>query len=616
MEFRILGRPDVYREGEWLDTGPPKQRAVLAALLLSTNQTLTTDHLREAVWGRPPSAAGANLRTYLGGLRRALQVPGERGSRLTTFRAGAYRLSVHPGERDVQRFEALADDGERLLRAGRLPAAADHLGRALGLWRGRALDGVSYGPALEPIVLRLEERRLVVAEQWAQARLALGQPDGVVTELRALVKEHPLRERLWTHLIRALCQSGHPGEALAAYAELRAVLGTELGTDPGPDLRGLHERILKGEEPVGRAGALATAGPPRQLPAWQRRLYGRTAELSRLGRLLAAAGRGRGPVLVAIHGMPGVGKSALALSAAQACASRFPDGQFYVDLQGTAPAAEPRRPVDVLTRFLRTLGIPAEAVPDDEAEAAALFRSLVARRRVLVLLDDAGALDQVRPLLPAGPGCAALVTSRAVLTGLAEAVPLPLDPIPPSDSTALLAELAGALRVAAEPDAAARLGNLCGHLPLALRITSARLAARPGWPLAALADRLAVAERRLDELAVADLAVRTSIDTTCRRLAEPARLALRRLGLLRAGVFPSWALAALLDMPVAPVERTLDDLVAVHLVETEGARYRIHDLIHLYAREQAIAADTPYARAAAARRLASTVRLHRRLRAA
>ncbi|MEN3613145.1 BTAD domain-containing putative transcriptional regulator [Plantactinospora sp. ZYX-F-223] len=608
MEFRVLGRPDVSHGGERLDVGAPKQRTVLAALLLSTNEALSTEHLMDSVWWKPPAAAGANLRVYLAGLRRVLQVPGEQGSRLHTLRAGGYQLSVHPGELDLDRFNELADQGEEALRVGQLPAAADRLEQALRLWRGRALDGIAYGPALQAIVLRVEERRLSVAEQWAQTRLDLGQPENVITELRALVKEHPLRERLWEQLMLALYRSGRFGEALRTYADLRVLLARELGIDPGPKLRRLHKRILYDSDSLRGAasgGQGRPAAAPAQLPACPRPLHGRDAELAWLSATLKGGAHG-GPVVVAIDGIAGVGKSALALAAAHECASTFPDGQLYVNLHGATPGHEPLRPIEVLGRFLRTLGVRPTAVPEEEAEAAALFRSLVARRRMLVVLDDAASLAQVRPLLPGGSGCAALVTSRAVLAGLAEAVRLPLGLLSPADAVSLLEHFAGLARVTADPAGAARLAALCGYLPLALRIACARLAARSGWPVAELADRLEAAQHRLDELAVADFAVRASLDLTFRGLTDQAKTAVRRLGLLRARDFPAWALAALLDAPLDHTGRVLDDLVAVHVVEPVAVagqtRYRFHDLVRAFAREQATA-DQRHTRTAAIRRL-------------
>ncbi|MDQ7908257.1 AfsR/SARP family transcriptional regulator [Phytohabitans sp. ZYX-F-186] len=261
MEFRVLGRPEVCQDGECLDSGTLKQRTVLAALLLSANEPLSTARLVDSVWWDPPAAAGSNLRMYLSGLRRLLRVPGEQGSRLRTPWTGVYELTVLPGELDLDRFYGLADRGGRELRDGRPRAAADSFEQALRLWRGRALDGLACGPGLQTKVMLVEERRLAVAEQWAHAWLDLGRPERVVPELRALVKEHPLRERLWGCLILALCRSGRPGEALAAYAELRGVLAAELGTDPGPELRRLHERILRGDGSLADARPVPADGP-------------------------------------------------------------------------------------------------------------------------------------------------------------------------------------------------------------------------------------------------------------------------------------------------------------------------------------------------------------------
>jgi DNA-binding SARP family transcriptional activator len=248
VEFRVLGRLDVSHDGERLDVGASKQRAVLAALLVSPNEPISSDRLMESVWWTRPSAAGSNLRMYLSGLRRALRVPGEGGSRLRTLRAGRYQLCVEPGELDLDLFNGLVEQGEHALRTGRKPAAADCLERALRLWSGRTLDGVTGGPGLQAKMTLLEERRIGIAERWARLRLEMGQAEEIVGELRALVGEHPLRERLWGYLMVALCRSGRPGEALAAYALLRTGLATELGVDPGPELQRLHQQILRGAD--------------------------------------------------------------------------------------------------------------------------------------------------------------------------------------------------------------------------------------------------------------------------------------------------------------------------------------------------------------------------------
>ncbi|MFI7426739.1 BTAD domain-containing putative transcriptional regulator [Micromonospora sp. NPDC049836] len=627
LTFEVLGRPRVCRDGAALELGTPKQRVVLAALLLNPHRPLSTAQLVESIWWHPPSAAVPNVRLYLAGLRRALHLPGESESRLRTERAGGYRLRIEPGELDVHRLATLTDAGDQALRDGRLPVAAEQLGRALRLWRGRTLDGMTYGPAIEANVRALDEARLRVAEKWARIQLDLGRPEETVPELRALVAENPVRERLWMRLITALHQAGEPGAALAAYAELRKVLATELGVEPAPDLRVLHQRILRSEAqghtgyderplratPAGGARGRAPAvSRPRQLPGARGELHGRDRELAQLRRLLAEV-VDRGPVVVTIDGVAGVGKSALAVAAA-AAAPGFPDGQLYVDLQGATPGLEPLRPVDVLGRFLRALGVPAARVPDEEAEAAALFRSTVARRRVVVVLDNAVSPAQVRSLLPGGRGCAAVVTSRRGLPEMAVADRIRLATLPPDASVAVLRQFAGPDRVAADADAARRLAELCGHLPLALQVAGARLAARPDWPVAHLADRLAAARRRLDELAVGDIAVRSSIELTYKSLDPTGLRAFRRLGLLPARDFSAWALAALLGVPLTEGERVLEALVTARLVEPVAApgpgglpgTYRMHDLIRLFAADQVAVTDQPRVRAAAVRRLVGT----------
>lgn len=634
VQFRVLGRPEVRIDGERLDLGAPKQQTVLAALLFSTNEVVSGDRLTEAVWWKPPAAAHANARGYLARLRRLLWLPGEQESRMHRMHGG-HRLRVLAGELDLNLFEELASQGEQALGAGRLQVAADRFEQARQLWRGPALESMAYGPGLQVKVARLEERRLAVAEQWAQAQVDLGHHERLVVELRGLVAEHPLRERLWAYLMIALHRSGRQAEAVAAYAQVRAVLAEELGTDPGPELQRLHEKLLRGDAlvpsaPVGSAlaadiaitiGDGGTDGgqpgdlpdgravvSPRQLPAGPSAFCGRTGELLQLQRLVDGIGNGHDPAVVAIDGTAGVGKSALALATAHRVAGSFPDGQLYVDLQGATPGVEPLQPIEVLGRFLRALDVRPGTVPSDEAEAAALFRSLVATRRILVILDDAASAAQVRPLLPGGPCCAALITSRNTLTGLMHATRLHLDLLSPAESVSLLQKVAGPARIAAEPAAAARLAALCGHLPLALRIAGARLAARPGWLVAGLADRLAADRYRLDELSVADIAVRTSIGVTYRGLAEDSRRALRYLSLLRARDFAPWALAALLDVPPARADRLVDGLLTVHLLEIASTgpgepRYRFHDLVRLFARERAAEEDQPEVRAEALRRM-------------
>jgi DNA-binding SARP family transcriptional activator len=262
VEFRVLGPVEVYQDGTCLDVGAAKQRTVLAALLVNANEPVSRDRLVRSVWRDPPAAAGSNLRQYLAGLRRVLELPGEPASRLQTVRAVGYQLRVLPGELDLEQFNRLADRGKRRSREGQLPEAVNCLERALGMWRGRTLDGVAGGHVLEAQVTLLEERRLAVAHQWARLAMQLAKPEQVAVQLHALAREYPLRERLWGQLMIALCRSGRPAEALAAYAELRTTLAAELGTDPGPELRRLHNQILRQDDSLAPSGARSANQPP------------------------------------------------------------------------------------------------------------------------------------------------------------------------------------------------------------------------------------------------------------------------------------------------------------------------------------------------------------------
>ncbi|WP_460526802.1 AfsR/SARP family transcriptional regulator [Flindersiella endophytica] len=628
MDFRVLGRLGVSFDGRSIDSGTPKQRTVLAALLLDANEVVSNDRLIDSVWWDPPPAARANLRAYITGLRRSLHVSSDKSSRLHTERAGGYRLTVFPQELDLDQFKGLVSQSEEELNRGRLHTAANKLSDALRLWRGPVLDGLlERGPALEAKAASLEDQRASVAERWARLKLSLRQPDPVLPQLRVLVKEHPLREPLWALLMLALCAAGRHSEALSAYADLCAILAKELGTDPSHELWRMHEEILQGNDPSAQLtvaadlrpalvevpgrqsepGALAIAEPvrPHQLPAGAGTFIGRSSELAwAIGRLSEPDER-IGPTIVAIDGAAGIGKSAFALQVAQATSAVFPDGQFYVDLQGASSGLSPRAEADVLAQFLRTLGVRPADVPQDIAQAAGLFRSLLSGRRILIVLDNAASLEQVRPLIPGNSGGAALITSREHLAGLAEAVRIPLRLLSWTDAVTLLGTLCGGPRLSAEPTAAARLASLCGYLPLALRIVGARLASRPDWLLAAYADRLQAARSRLDELAVADLAVRPSLEVTYNGLTEQAQQTFRRLGYFRPVKFSPWVVAALADCSLTQAEQLLDELVGVHLVETSGRvepQYHLHDLVRLYAQELAMA-EPDHARTAAVRRL-------------
>lgn len=577
MLFRILGPLEVHREnGELVRLGSAKQRAVLAALLLDANHPVSTDRLADVVWGAapPPTAAGA-LRTHVSALRQTLRL---KADTLVAEPAG-YRLRVAADDLDLMVFEELREAGEHALREGDPVAAAERLQRCVSLWRGRPFEDV---PLDDGRLAGLEERRLAVTESLVRARLDLGQHAELAAELRRLVHERPLRERLWGHWMLALYRCGRQHEALAAFHTLRRLLGEELGVAPDRMVRVLHEQILAADpvlEPPRR-------GPvPRQLPPDVGGFTGRTEDVSRLTSDLGTKRQ-----VIAIDGPGGIGKSALAVHVAHLVRERFPDGQLYAELHG---ATRPAAPLDVLGRFLRALGV-AGADRFDLAEASGRFRAETATRRLLVVLDDASGAAQVRPLLPAGSGCAVLLTSRRVLATLDGAGHVHLAVLATAEATTLLGAVAGRARVAADPASARRIAELCGHLPLALRIAGARLAARPRWPVRALADRLGDARRRLDELQADDLGVRASLRVSHEALTRGELVDQAAAGMFGLLGLPDGedlclpVVARLFDVPEETAERVMERLVDAALVESGvPGRYRLHDLVRLFARELA-----------------------------
>ncbi|MFK4145251.1 BTAD domain-containing putative transcriptional regulator [Streptomyces sp. NPDC004065] len=611
MRYRFLGPLGVWRDGEEIPLAPAKWRMLLAVLLCDANQVVSTDRLVAELWdAAPPQSAGKLLQGYVSRVRRAL---GDESGRLLVthaqgYRAHGYRLVVRPGEADAHRFVELVEEGGRELDRDAPEAAADRFDEALGLWRDTPFTDVPPTPAVEAETMRLAAYHTQARESRIEARLRLGRHEAVLDELDALVAEHPLREGLRGRLMLALYRSGRQADALAAYRDLRHRLAEELGIEPGPPLQQLHQRILRADAallPEPRPPAAAPGTPERRLPVVPRELphpsptfVGRAGESSVLHRLLEDAAEGQLTITV-IDGAGGVGKSALAVHTAHRLADRFPDGQFYVDLHGATAGLKPLEPAEVLARFLTTLGVPETAVPAGTEEAAAAFRSLVADRRLLMVLDNAAGVEQVRPLLPAGPGCAVLITSRESLTPLEGATHLHLGVMFHDQASALLERLVGAERVAREPEATDALVQLCGRLPLALRIVGARMAARPGWPLSAFVERLTDAQNRLDEIRVGDLSVRASFHAGydgIRHSEHPtdraAARAFRFCGVLPGPNTGLPTAAALLGVDRRQAEDALERLVDAHLLHSLApGRYQMHDLIRLFAREQVCAEE-------------------------
>ncbi|MGW0705720.1 BTAD domain-containing putative transcriptional regulator [Streptomyces sp. NPDC002643] len=586
LRFSVLGPVRAWRDGEPLQTGSPQQRALLAALLLREGRTATASELIDALWGDdPPSQALAAVRTYASRLRKALSAD------VLVSESGGYAVrALSRGALDLAVAQELASDAEKAKNSGDLCHARALLNKALGLWDGEVLASVP-GPYAETQRARLDEWRLQLVETRLDMDLEQGCHAEAVSELTALTAAHPLRERLRELLMLALYRSGRQAEALAVYADTRRLLADELGVDPRPGLRELQQRILRADpglaEPSAPLSPEPAAAPvrPAQLPATVPDFTGRSSFVAELSEVLSAASGGEGQVMAvsALAGIGGVGKTTLAVHVAHQARSAFPDGQLYVDLQGAG--ARPAEPETVLGAFLRALGTPDASIPDSLEERAALYRSVLDGRRVLVLLDNARDAAQVRPLLPGTAGCAALVTARIRMVDLAGAHLVDLDVMSPDEALQLFTRIVGRERVAAEREAALDVVAACGFLPLAIRIAASRLAARRTWTVSVLAAKLADERRRLDELQAGDLAVKATFELGYGQL-EPAQArAFRLLGLADGPDISLAAAAAVLDLPADDTEDLLESLVDTSLLESAAhGRYRFHDLVRLYAR--------------------------------
>ena len=607
MELRLLGAVEVWNNGRQVSLGGSKPRTLLAALLLDAGRVVTVERLVEAIWeDDPPLTARGVLQTYVASLRRAF-ADADLPAIIVSHRVG-YTTEIPRGALDKDSFERLVRQGRREARDRDHRQAANSFREALALWRGPALGGLA-DTFLRVEAARLDELRLTVVEERIAADLAAGRDEGLIDELIELVAAHPARERLRRDLMVALYRAGRQADALAAYQRGRQVLIEELGVEPGPELRKIHESILRSDPALLSSATPPSRQPPvqasrpRQLPSPPPDFTAREAEIAELRDQLI---RPYAMPVSVIFGQGGVGKSALALRAAYEIAHFYPDGQLHVELRGTSEA--PPTPQEILGRLLRELQ-PGTSPPGTLEECAARYRTLLADGRKLVVLDDAATEQQVRPLLPGTPGCGVIVTSRNRLAGLAGAAVVHLGLLPDQAALRLLGQVAGEERIAADPEAARRIVKQCGGLPLALRICGSRLASRRHWPVARLADRLADEQRRLDELAVGDQEVRVGIALSYDLLPPEARTALRRLGLLGLPYFPVWVAAAALETGLDEAEEVLDHLVdasLVSVVDSDAAgrtRYRLHDLIRLFARERAQEEEPEPARTAMVRRV-------------
>ncbi|SCK47597.1 DNA-binding transcriptional activator of the SARP family [Streptomyces sp. WMMB 714] len=584
--FGVLGALKVRADGETVRIGGPKPRAVLATLLLQPGGFVSLDLLTEVLWpGGAPRSAVANVRTYVRTLRQALSEAGVVADGFRTEASG-YAFDVEPGDLDLLLFEQRLERARAEREDGDDAAALRAYESALGLWRGSVLQDVPSSVVWDPEIARIEGLRSVAVDECLEVRLRLGDYASLVADLRSRLAEDPLREDLWRMVVQALRDSGRTAEARSAYAEAERIIAAELGIEPSAPLRAM------GEEINGYAAArrrTAEAVPVCQLPMDVPDFTGRADEIGLLERLLSAAGRQ--PVVVVVSGPPGSGKSTLSVHVAHRVRESFPDGQLFVDLGGTS--GRPREPGDVLAEMLRGLGVIDSTIPSETGERAALLRSRLAQRRFLIVLDDAAAGSQVRPLLPGTGGSAVLVSSRRRMPAL-PAHHTPLGVMDRDDARALFGAVVGADRVRLGGDDVDRVIAACGSLPLAVRIAGARLANRPGWAVGALADSLHDERGRLDRLQTGEMEVRASAELSYRQLPAPAMRIFRAFGQLADVAVAGWTAAVVTGSP-DEASAALETLLDEHLVELAGTdgvglqRYRMHELLRCYARELAVA---------------------------
>lgn len=636
MELRVLGPLEVLTDGLRLDLGGQRQQIVLASLTLEPGRVVSVGRLMTAVYGeRLPGSARAQVQICVSALRRLLAAHG-RPDAIATRHQG-YALEIPDDEVDLQRYDELVAAARAAGKSGSREEAIAAYRQALRMWRGAALDGLDSA-LLQTVADRLAERRLTANEDCIEFELDLGRHRDLIAELTGLVAAHPLRERLRGQLMLALYRSGRQAEALESYRSARRALIDELGLEPSEWLQQLERSILSSDaelsvpapaepvtvapvavdEPLGTSllpeavptitaipavpageGAETTGSVPKMLPTDIADFTGRAKQIDEIKAHLDLAADNPAQLavpVVVLAGKPGIGKTTLCVHTAHLESWRYPDGQLFADLHGDA--SHRVGPMQILERFLRTLGVPGASVPDGLEERAEVYRALLSDRRVLVVLDNVASEAQVLPLMPGNPHTAVMVTSRRRLGGLPGAVHVEVDVFESEQSVELLSRIAGDRRVEAEAAAAADLAALCGQLPLALRIAGARLSARPHWTVEQLADRLENESRRLDELKHGALGIRVSISLTYDNLSDDARRLFRLLAVLDFPHFSGWVGAALMDVPLADAQDLLDDLVDAQLLEISGdeagtcAQYRFHDLIRVFARERLATEDT------------------------
>ncbi|MBR7836079.1 tetratricopeptide repeat protein [Actinospica durhamensis] len=594
-----------------------RQRALAAALLLRANRVVEWDEAARLVWeGEPPEGARATLHGYVSRLRRAL---GPSAAERIQTRDCGYLAVVRAGELDLDEFEQLRTRGKSAAREERWEESRRDLAQALALWRGTPLLDVTCLAGREDVVRQWTEIRLQTLEARLAADLELGLHQVVLAELTGLAREHPLRERFTGQLMLALYRCDRQAEALAVYRDAWKTLVEEIGVEPGALLKDLNQRILDRDpalapsqgRPSVQVPAVRTPPPPAQLPPVTADFSGRGPQTAALLEFLEPAGPAEASRLAAVTGPGGIGKTTLAVHVAHRLSRFFPDGQLFAELAGAGP--EPVAPQEIQGRFLRALGFPPEAIPADDEERTALYRSALAGRRVLVVLDNASSCSAIRDLLPGTGPAAVIVTSRAALSDAAVGRAVNLDLLSAATARLFFEQLIGAARAGAEPGSVEEVVEACGGLPLALRIAGARLAARPHWSVRSLADLLTDARGRLGELSVGELSVRACFQVGYDGLRGPglpwsdrADHYFRLLGLVDLPTISGQAAAALFDVPPAWAHGLLERFTDARLLESPGCdRYGFHDLTRLFARELGLVQESPAERTAALGRLFS-----------
>jgi DNA-binding SARP family transcriptional activator len=593
VEFRILGAVELWVNGRRRDLGTPKERCVLAVLLLSVRQPVPTETIIRRVWDRdPPAKARQGLQVYMTRLRHRLE--DAEGATLIS-RQGSYLLDVDDDSVDLYRFRRLRDQARAIAESGDDEYALDHHRQAAELCRAEPLADLSGGWA-ERTRHNLEQELLSAAFARIDLELKHGNHADVLRELSDLTERHPLDERPVERLMKALYRCGRQAEALEVYRRAHDLFAAELGTDPGPGLRRLQQQILRGDPDLLRVPGtqLSLDRRPHTLPHRARVFVGRDDEMRQLLDTvpgIAGPPAGAAMPVIAIDGMAGVGKSALAVQLAHRLAEHYPDGTMYLDLHANDARQEPVDPADALHTLLRMIGVPVTRVPRALDERAALWRSELAGSRAILVLDDVAGHDQVRPLLPGSAGCLVIVTSRRRLTGLHDAWPLSLETLSLQDATALFTGIAGPGRAKAGADVAAVVER-CGRLPLAVSMAASRLRHRRAWDVRDLLDRLSADDMRLDELRDEDRGIAAVFEVSYRGLAPPLRDAFRAFGLHPGPDLTADAAAAALACPLREAERILEELLDRHLItEPARGRYRFHDLVQDYARRVARRTD-------------------------